>query len=145
MASIMRPDPERPGLPARLRGRRHLGSRRHRPERLPGPVLRPGPRVVPLGHLRPDAPPYFVAHGDHDTVAPLDVVLPLVEGLRRTSRSPVVHAELPGAQHGFDLYHSVRFETLINGVEAFTAWVRTSRSGPPQGEDLHLGRRGDAG
>ncbi|MEU8436995.1 alpha/beta hydrolase [Streptomyces sp. NPDC029216] len=104
-----------------------------------------GPESSPLGHLRPDAPPYFVAHGDHDTVAPLDVILPFVEGIRRTSRSPVVYAELPGAQHGFDLYHSVRFETLINGIEAFTAWVRTSRSGLPRGEDLHLGRRGDAG
>ena len=28
--------------------------------------------------------------------------------------NPVVYAELPGAQHSFDLFHSVRFETVID-------------------------------
>ena len=27
------------------------------------------------------------------------------------------------AQHTFDLFHSVRFETVINGIEAFTSWL----------------------
>ncbi|WGX95028.1 alpha/beta hydrolase [Nocardioides sp. L-11A] len=88
-----------------------------------------GPESSPLGHVRPDAPPYLIAHGDHDTLVPPEVNRPFVEGLRRVSRNPVVYAELPGAQHGFDLYHSVRFETLINGIEAFAAWVRTGSAG----------------
>jgi hypothetical protein len=33
-------------------------------------------------------------------------------------------AELPGAQHRFDLFGSIRFETVVDGIEAFTAWVR---------------------
>ena len=49
-----------------------------------------------------------------------------VERLRRASSDPVVYAELPGAQHGFDLFHSIRFETVVDGIEAFTAWVRSS-------------------
>ncbi|MDQ6524531.1 alpha/beta hydrolase [Nocardioides sp. LHD-245] len=92
-----------------------------------------GPESSPLGHVRPDAPPYLIAHGDHDSLVSPDVNRPFVEGLRRVSRSPVVYAELPGAQHGFDLYHSVRFETLINGIEAFAAWVRTGRARPRPG------------
>ena len=34
-----------------------------------------------------------------------------VERLRPASSNPVVYAELPGAQHTFDLFHSLRFET----------------------------------
>ena len=45
--------------------------------------------------------------------------------LAGVSDSPVVYAELPGAQHVFDLAHSIRFETVINAVEAFAAWVRS--------------------
>jgi hypothetical protein len=37
----------------------------------------------------------------------------------------VVYAEPPGAQHGFDLIHSIRFETVVDGIKAFTACVRS--------------------
>lgn len=46
--------------------------------------------------------------------------------LRQVSSLPVVYAELPGAQHTFDLFHSIRFETLIDGIEDFAAWVRST-------------------
>jgi hypothetical protein len=36
-----------------------------------------------------------------------------------------LYAELPWAQHTFDLFHSLRFETVIDGIEAFAAWVRS--------------------
>jgi hypothetical protein len=45
----------------------------------------------------------------------------------------VVYAELPGAQHAFDLFHSLRFEAVVDAAEAFTAWVRTTRTGPHAG------------
>ena len=48
-----------------------------------------------------------------------------VESLRSTSSRPVVYAELPGAQHSFDLFHSLRFEALVDAIEAFAAWVRS--------------------
>jgi acetyl esterase/lipase len=77
----------------------------------------------PLAHVGPDAPPFFVAHGDRDTTAPAKGARLLVQRLRSRASSPVVYAELPGGQHTFDLYHSIRFETVINGIEAFTTWV----------------------
>jgi acetyl esterase/lipase len=49
----------------------------------------------------------------------------VVERLRGISSSPVVYAELPGAQHSFDLFHSIRFETVVDAIEAFAAWVRS--------------------
>ena len=72
-----------------------------------------------------DAPPFFVVHGDHDTYTPAEGARALVEHLRAVSSHPILYAELPGAQHSFDLFHSVRFETVIDGIEAFAAWVRS--------------------
>ena len=50
------------------------------------------------------APPFFVAQGASDTYSPefLEIARRFVEELRGTSSQPVVHAELPGGQHGFD-------------------------------------------
>lgn len=77
----------------------------------------------PLPHVGPNAPAFFVAHGDRDTTAPVKGARLLVERLRSTSSNPVVYAELPGGQHAFDLFHSIRFETVINAIEAFTTSV----------------------
>ena len=82
------------------------------------------PPTTPLAYGG-DAPPFFVVHGDHDTYTPPDGARALVEHLRAVSSNPILYAELPGAQHSFDLFHSVRFETVINGIEAFAAWVRS--------------------
>ena len=40
-------------------------------------------------------------------------------------RPRLVYAELPGAQHGFDRFHSLRFDTVVDAIEAFAAWVRS--------------------
>ena len=117
---------QRPNLPTRLRRRRHLDHRRHRPVRLLRPA-RPtidDPPTTPLAYDG-DAPPFFVIHGDHDTYTPPEGARALVEHLRAVSSNPILYAELPGAQHSFDLFHSVRFETVIDGIEAFAAWVRS--------------------
>jgi hypothetical protein len=37
----------------------------------------------------------------------------------------VVYAKLPGAQHSFDLFHSLRFEAIVDAIEAFAACVRS--------------------
>jgi hypothetical protein len=52
----------------------------------------------------------------------VDDALVFVERLRGTSSNPVVYTELPGAQHAFDPFHSIRFETVVDAIEAFTAW-----------------------
>ena len=84
----------------------------------------------PLAHVRPDAPPFFIAHGDHDTVAPVEVARQFAGTLAGVAANPVVYAELPGAQHAFDLFGSLRFELVVDAVEAFTAWVRSSAARP---------------
>lgn len=86
-----------------------------------GPYYGEGPRTSPLAHVRPDAPPFFLVHGDHDTVAPVEGARLLAGRLRELSAQPVVYAELPGGQHAFDLFHSLRFEAVVNAVEAFCA------------------------
>jgi hypothetical protein len=52
----------------------------------------------------------------------------------------VVYAELPGAQHAFDLFHSVRFDAVVNAVEAFAAWVRARAASPTNDVD-HRGAK----
>ena len=44
------------------------------------------------------------------------------EHLRDSSTNPVVYVELPGAEHNFDLFHSIRTEAVVHGIEAFAAW-----------------------
>ncbi|CND83916.1 esterase LipO [Mycobacterium tuberculosis] len=46
------------------------------------------------------------------------------DALRDASDAPVVYAELPGGQHAFDLFHSLRFDRVVDAVESFAAWVR---------------------
>ena len=84
----------------------------------------------PLAYDGTDAPPFFVAHGDRDSLLPAAMARLFVEGLRATSSNPVIYAELPGAQHGFDRFHSLRFDTVVEAIEAFTAWVRSREMAP---------------
>jgi acetyl esterase/lipase len=69
------------------------------------------------------APPFFVVHPERDTLVIVEDARRFVEHIRTTSPSPVVYAELPGAQHAFDYFYSIRFEAVIDGIEAFADWV----------------------
>jgi acetyl esterase/lipase len=85
---------------------------------------------TPMDYATPDAPPFFVVHGDHDSMAPVEMAREFVDSLREVSASPVAYAELPGGQHVFDMFHSLRNEAVIDGIEAFTTWVRSGRAAP---------------
>lgn len=87
-----------------------------------------GPESSPLAHITPEAPPFLVAHGDLDPLVPVADARHFADRLRQTSAAPVVYVELRGGNHSFDLYHSVRFEAVVDAIEGFTAWVR-SREG----------------
>jgi acetyl esterase/lipase len=84
----------------------------------------------PLAHDGTGAPPFFVAHGDQDTLVPVDAARLFVERLRTASSNAVVYAELPGGQHGFDRFHSLRFDQVVDAIEAFAAWVRSREQAP---------------
>jgi acetyl esterase/lipase len=91
-----------------------------------GPLdIKERPPSSPVTYVGPGAPPFFIAHGDHDTKVLVEDARLFVEKLRSTSSSPVVYAELPGGQHSFDLFHSLRFEAVVDAIEAFAAWVRS--------------------
>jgi acetyl esterase/lipase len=90
------------------------------------------PPTTPLAYLTPDVPPMFIVHGDNDTYTPVEGARLLVDRLRATSTNPVAYAELHGAQHSFDMFHSIRFEMVVDAIEAFSKVVRTrQRGGPP--------------
>lgn len=81
--------------------------------------------VGPLGHDASSAPPFFIAHGTNDTIALVEYARLTAAHLRAGSRAPVVYAELPHGQHAFDVFHSFRFSAVVDGVEAFTAVLRS--------------------
>jgi len=81
----------------------------------------------PLPPFPRDAPPLFVLHGALDTIVPVEDARDFIQTARQQSGNPVLYAELPGAHHNFDLFHSIRSETVIAGVEAFAAWVLANR------------------
>ncbi len=95
-----------------------------------GPLHTRGPVSVPLAYARRDAPPFFVTHGDRDTVIHIEDARAFVHGLRARSSNAVVYAEIPGAQHSFDVFHSIRFENVIAAIEGFASWARAHRRAP---------------
>ncbi|MFE9629400.1 alpha/beta hydrolase [Streptomyces sp. NPDC006463] len=88
-----------------------------------GPYYGQGPESSPSAHITADAPPFLLVHGDRDTMVHVDIARRFAADLREVSVGTVVYAELPGAQHAFDLFHSLRFEAVVDGVEAFAGWV----------------------
>ncbi|MCA9506778.1 MAG: prolyl oligopeptidase family serine peptidase, partial [Myxococcales bacterium] len=82
-------------------------------------------RASPIARVHPAAPPFMVIHGTRDSLASLADARHFVEALRKTSRAPTVHVELPGAQHAFEIFHSPRALHAIHGVARFLAWARS--------------------
>lgn len=74
----------------------------------------------PVRHAASGAPPVAIIHGTHDTYTPVKGSRRLVRHLRAGSPNPVVYAELPGAQHGFDAVRSPRYLAVVEAVSRFT-------------------------
>jgi acetyl esterase/lipase len=89
---------------------------------------RPGIDPRPVAHVRADAPPFLLAHGERDTLSVVGDARGFARELGRVSEAPVVFAELPGGQHAFDLVHSLRSDAVVDAVVAFTDAV-IARSG----------------
>lgn len=70
------------------------------------------------------APPFLLAHGSLDSNTSPREARALAEHLRARSSAPVVHLELPGAQHAFDLLRSWRLVAVIDALDALFADVR---------------------
>jgi acetyl esterase/lipase len=78
----------------------------------------------PLSLVRPDAPPFFIIHGSNDSLVNVAEARELARRLRETSNAAVAYAELPGAQHAFDVFASIRSAHVIRAVERFLRVVQ---------------------
>ena len=83
-------------------------------------------RASPLLRVSSHAPPFFVIHGAHDTLVPVAEAREFVDRLRRVATQPVVYAELPGTQHAFDVFPSIRSAHVVRGVDRFLRWNRSA-------------------
>ena len=77
-----------------------------------------------MSWVGPDAPPFMVVHGSNDTLVPVEQARSFVAMLRGESKQPVVYAELPGAQHAFEVFDSNRTLAAVGAVHRFLAAVR---------------------
>jgi acetyl esterase/lipase len=82
----------------------------------------------PIAQVRRDAPPFFVLHGTHDSLASVAEARHFAGQLRAVSASPVLYAELPGAQHAWDIFRSVRAMESVHAVTRFLEWVHATRT-----------------
>ena len=124
----------RPRLAAGVRGRGHVGHGRRRALRLLRlrwtPVMRGPPRTrtsMPTRRRSSSSTATWTRSRWSRTPATF------VGHLRAESAQPVVYAELPGAQHDFDLFHSLRFEAVGDAVEQFAAAVTYAPTPSPGG------------
>jgi acetyl esterase/lipase len=81
----------------------------------------------PVTHAGADAPPFFVLHGSNDSLVPVEQARLFVARLRAVSTQPVVYAELPLAQHAFDVFGSARAAHAAVAVEQFLAEIYARR------------------
>jgi acetyl esterase/lipase len=81
----------------------------------------------PIRRLRADAPPFFVLHGHDDSLIPVGEAEEFVDELRAVSKSPVAYAELPNAQHAFDIFSSPRAHQSAEAVARFLSWVYATK------------------
>jgi acetyl esterase/lipase len=80
-------------------------------------------KASPMSRVHADAPPFLVIHGDLDTLASVEEARRFVAALRAVSRNPVAYAEIPGAQHAFELFPSLRSMLVVHGVERFVVYL----------------------
>jgi acetyl esterase/lipase len=82
----------------------------------------------PISHVRHDAPPFFVIHGTNDSLVPVEQARTFVDDLRAHSTQPVAYAEIPGAQHAFEAFPSVRGMATAHAIERFLDYVRSEQA-----------------
>ncbi|HTQ18741.1 alpha/beta hydrolase [Mycobacterium sp.] len=89
-------------------------------------IAEPFRTASPITHVSEEAPPFFVLHGSNDSLIPVEQARSFTSRLREVSRNTVVYAELPYAQHAFDIFGSARAAHAAVAVEQFLAEVYAS-------------------
>ena len=83
--------------------------------------------VSPISHVGSDAPPFCIIQGANDVLVYREETRRFADELRAASDQPVVYWEVPGAQHAFDTFNSVRTAVAVDAVETFIGYVLASR------------------
>ena len=90
------------------------------------------PSSLPADYQATAAPPVFVVHGTHDSFISVNSARRFVRYLREHSPSTVAFAELPGANHGFDVFAGPRPRAVVDGISHFLG-REVLRTGHPRG------------
>lgn len=80
-------------------------------------------------NINAQAPPFFVIQGTHDTLVWEETASYFVDGLRAASKTPVVYAQVVGAQHAFDIFHCLRADNSVNAATDFLEWAYANKKG----------------
>ena len=83
-------------------------------------------RASPMHRMHVEAPPFFIIHGGADSLAAVEEARHFAQMLRGVSDAPVVYAELPGTQHAFEIFHSIRTSHTVQAVGRFLAWSHSA-------------------
>jgi acetyl esterase/lipase len=81
-------------------------------------------KASPTARVHAGAPPFFVIHGRNDTLVPVEEARLLVQRLREQSDQPVIYLELPGTEHAFDVFPSIRSDHVVRAVGRFCELLR---------------------
>jgi acetyl esterase/lipase len=76
----------------------------------------------PMNHITENAPDFLVVHGAHDSLVPVKQARIFTQRLRDTTTGSITYLEIPGAQHAFDVFGSIRAHHTIRGVQRWLEW-----------------------
>jgi acetyl esterase/lipase len=78
-----------------------------------------GAPVSPHACITSQAPPFLIVHGKLDPLVRREDARAFAEHLAGVSLQPVAYAELPGANHNFDLFPSLRMSAVTDAIARF--------------------------
>ena len=80
----------------------------------------------PIMQVHENAPPFMVIHGEKDSMLPVEKARKFADELSNVSNSPVVFAEVLGAEHGYEMLRTVRTEYTVDAIHRFLEWARAN-------------------
>ncbi len=83
-------------------------------------------RASPMHRIHAEAPPFLIIHGTNDGLAAIEEARVFAQRLQVVSNESVVFAEIPGAQHAFEIFQSIRTRATVLATQRFLAWALSS-------------------
>lgn len=81
-------------------------------------------KASPLSHVTEHTPDFFIIHGSNDTVVSVKQARSFVKALKEKTDASITYAELPGTQHAFEVFSSIRSQHTIAAVSRWLQWHR---------------------